>query len=488
MVRTVYVPVLPTTRAARRAYEHMDASVRCRIEPLWTVVPRVGPERLRDAPPVSDPETDETLLSDWLAPRVNDLIETMGDNPGWVDAAHVERLIHGSADSLWHLAVKSRLRLVTGPERAPRHQRYAADLTFLSGRSLGIRLALHEPLDPHGSLRPQLLDLIDRLCLPPSRLDLILDLGPVTDAGEAVKTALIAIDLLGALVPWRTLVLTAGAFPRGMDDIDIQPTRTAVRHDWRLHHLVRTARPGTRSQFAGVTCGPGACDVRAKSVTRSQGGSGKSRAVPRGGAARLGGGGGEPKELPPIMSGGGRMGIWRRFDPGEAKKPKSKDKRQVPVELVVRQALRRLKLPKPVIRTSPGEDFVQVVHVPTWMWVDRSTWGPVSTSAEVEGAKVTATARPRRAVWSMGEGGQVVCLGPGTPYSDAYSPNATSPDCGYTYRRASLSAPGRAYTVSVQVTWDVEWHEGGQAGVVPGLVMTAERRLVVDEVQTVVTR
>ncbi|WP_316783780.1 beta family protein [Streptomyces sasae] len=51
------------------------------------------------------------------------------------------------------------------------------------------------------------------------------------------------MDLLGALVPWRTLVLTAGAFPRGMDDIDVQPTRTAVRHDWRLHHLVRTVRP-----------------------------------------------------------------------------------------------------------------------------------------------------------------------------------------------------------------------------------------------------
>ena len=46
MVRTVYVPVLPTTRAARRAYEHVDASVRRRIEPLWTVVPRVGPNDL----------------------------------------------------------------------------------------------------------------------------------------------------------------------------------------------------------------------------------------------------------------------------------------------------------------------------------------------------------------------------------------------------------------------------------------------------------
>ncbi|MGW3627532.1 hypothetical protein [Streptomyces sp. NPDC000880] len=158
------------------------------------------------------------------------------------------------------------------------------------------------------------------------------------------------------------------------------------------------------------------------------------------------------------------------------------------MEVVVQRAVERLKLPKPVIRTSPDEDFVQVVHVPTWMWMERTTWGPVSTSAAVEGVKVTATARPQKAVWSMGEGGEVVCRGPGTPYSDSYRPKASSPDCGYTYRRASLSAPGKAYTVSVQVTWDVEWHGGGQAGVVPGLVMAAERQLVVDEVQAVVTR
>ncbi len=72
------------------------------------------------------------------------------------------------------------------------------------------------------------------------------------------------------------------------------------------------------------------------------------------------------------------------------------------LEAVVQRAVQRLTLPEPVIRTSPDEDFVQVVHVPTWMWVERSTWGPVSVTASVEDVSVTATARPRRAVWSMG--------------------------------------------------------------------------------------
>jgi len=249
---------------------------------------------------------------------------------------------------------------------------------------------------------------------------------------------------------------------------------------------------GTGSQYAGVACVPGACDAEAKSVTRNPGGSGKSRPVPHGGAAKPGGGGRGPKGPPTIASSGweydlgGGAGILPRFDGEKAKKPAGGQ--QVPVEVVVQRAVERLKLPKPVIRTSPDEDFVQVVHVPTWMWVEQRTWGPVSTSAAVADVKVTATARPQKAVWSMGEGGQVLCRGPGTPYSDRYGPKESSPDCGYTYRRASLSAPGKAYTVSVQVTWDVEWRGGGQAGVVPGLVMDSERQLVVDEVQAVVTR
>ncbi|WP_306474100.1 hypothetical protein [Streptomyces sp. Ru87] len=208
-------------------------------------------------------------------------------------------------------------------------------------------------------------------------------------------------------------------------------------------------------------------------------------------AAKLGS---EPKGPPTIESDGWEydlgdgIGILPRFDAEEAKKPKPGDEQQVPVEVVAQRAVERLELAEPVIRTSPDEDFVQVVHVPTWIWVESETWDPVSVSASAGGVEVTATARPRKAVWSMGEGGRVVCRGPGTPYSRAYGPGEPSPDCGYTYRRASLSEPGRAYRVSVQVTWDVQWQGAGRSGDVPGLVMEASRDLVVDEVQAVVRR
>ncbi|MEE4590985.1 hypothetical protein V2J94_03575 [Streptomyces sp. DSM 41524] len=180
------------------------------------------------------------------------------------------------------------------------------------------------------------------------------------------------------------------------------------------------------------------------------------------------------------------MGILPRFDGEKPKKSRLKHQQKVPVEVVVRQAVEKLRLPKPVIRTSPDEDDVQVVGVPTWMWVQHSTWTPVTQTAEVPGLRVTATASPRKAVWSMGEGGVVTCSGPGTSYSRKFSPEKPSPDCGYTYRTSSLAEADRKFKVSVQVAWDVEWHGGGQAGRVPGLVITAERPLAVDEVQAVV--
>ncbi|WJY53533.1 hypothetical protein QRN89_29225 [Streptomyces chengbuensis] len=152
------------------------------------------------------------------------------------------------------------------------------------------------------------------------------------------------------------------------------------------------------------------------------------------------------------------------------------------------QAVARLDLPSPVIHTSPEEGFVQVVHVPTWMWVGGSHWRPVSQTVQVPGVTVKATARPRRALWSMGDGSTVTCSGPGTAYTRDFPAEAESPDCGHVYTRASTAEPSRKFTVSVRVVWDVEWTGGGQSGVVRGLETEAERQLTVDEVQAVVVR
>ncbi|MFC5200169.1 hypothetical protein [Streptomyces kaempferi] len=180
------------------------------------------------------------------------------------------------------------------------------------------------------------------------------------------------------------------------------------------------------------------------------------------------------------------MGILPRFD---GAKPKARDGDKAPnpdPAVVAQQVVRELVLPDPVIRTNPDEKHAQLVRVPTWMWLDGAMWQPVSKTATVPGVTVTATAIPRMATWLMGEGQRVVCEGAGTPYSRKYAADSRSPDCGHIYVRSSAGQPEDAYTVSVTVTWDVEWHGGGRQGLVPGLQTQAEMPLRVAEAQALV--
>ncbi|MGW7616941.1 beta family protein [Streptomyces antimycoticus] len=241
MVESIYVPVLPTRRSSWDAYAGLATEVRRRVAPLWTVVPRVGPERTRGASPATDPDTDSPELGRWFTARMDNLIKAMGGLAGWVDPVHIERHVEASAMGLWHVATRSELRLVTGPERAPGLQRYAADLASLSGRGIGIRVLLDAARD--ASRSEDLLALVGQLRLPPSQLDLLLDIGMVADAAEAAKLALVGVDALATLVPWRTVVLTGGAFPRDRDHPDGRPTRISRRHDWQVHQSVRASRP-----------------------------------------------------------------------------------------------------------------------------------------------------------------------------------------------------------------------------------------------------
>ncbi|MEU3982764.1 hypothetical protein AB0F77_22145 [Streptomyces sp. NPDC026672] len=71
----------------------------------------------------------------------------------------------------------------------------------------------------------------------------MLDVGAVEDTTEAGKKAVVALDALGTLLPWRTVILTSGAFPRTRDDPGTGSVHGAPRYDRLLHQAVREARP-----------------------------------------------------------------------------------------------------------------------------------------------------------------------------------------------------------------------------------------------------
>ena len=154
-----------------------------------------------------------------------------------------------------------------------------------------------------------------------------------------------------------------------------------------------------------------------------------------------------------------------------------------PAELAA-QARERLRLPDPAVAASPVGD--QLVNLPTWLWLDGD-WAPIEATASVPGVSVTARAVPESATWVMGDGTEVVCRGPGTPYAPCADAASQSPDCGHTYRLSSAGEPGEMFTATVTVSWTVTWSGAGDGGTFPDLTTTAEAAFRVAESQALVT-
>lgn len=138
---------------------------------------------------------------------------------------------------------------------------------------------------------------------------------------------------------------------------------------------------------------------------------------------------------------------------------------------LAQQARSQLRLPVPKVKANPTGD--QLVSLPTWLWLDRGSWGPVSATAAVPGASVTAVATPTSVTWAMGDGDSVTCNGPGTPFTSRGDPKSASPDCGYTYHTSSAGQPGEAFPVTATVHWTVRWSGAGQSGTFPNMTTSA---------------
>jgi hypothetical protein len=155
-------------------------------------------------------------------------------------------------------------------------------------------------------------------------------------------------------------------------------------------------------------------------------------------------------------------------------------------EDVAVEAYEQVPLVAPTVQTSPPVGSPQLVGFPTWLWVDGASWRTFDATAEVPGLSVTVTATPEQVVWDMGDGHQVTCAGPGTPWVDG-GPEET--DCQYAYQFTSADEPDGSYTVSATITWSVTWaaQPTGESGVLADATRTGTADLVVSERQAVVS-
>ena len=127
-------------------------------------------------------------------------------------------------------------------------------------------------------------------------------------------------------------------------------------------------------------------------------------------------------------------------------------------ETVARRALRYTSLPDPAIGMSPPPDRGAVVNLPLWLWVNSEAWNPTVATATLDGVTVTTMARPDRVVWTVENGDEVVCEGPGTPYDPGRPEADQHSDCTYLFRQAGT------FTITAAIEWHVTWTAVGVAG------------------------
>jgi hypothetical protein len=160
---------------------------------------------------------------------------------------------------------------------------------------------------------------------------------------------------------------------------------------------------------------------------------------------------------------------------------------QVTPAMLARQASRFLPLPAPIIHTNPPAGRDQLVNLPTWLWVDASSWGRRTATASVPGLSVTVIATPSTVTWRPGDGTVRVCRGPGTAYDPAQTASTQRTACSYTYRLSSLGEPAGRYHMTATITWEVAWTAAGAigaSGTLPPMARSAATELRVIEAET----
>lgn len=212
-----YVPVLKVKRGEKAALQAIPTPLRAYITPLLEIVER-KPEKTIDA---------------HLVTAFKDLQETTRIySRCLIDARELEAEGVAAARAVFHRASVDRIIFtpVTGISRTAD---VAAALDH-SDNGIAIRLTRRE--FEAGALPRGLSRFMINHKLDPARVDLIIDLGPVDNMIQEGVSDLATSFL--SVVPdqrvWRTLTLSACAFPMSMGGVERDSHDLAERNEWRV--------------------------------------------------------------------------------------------------------------------------------------------------------------------------------------------------------------------------------------------------------------
>jgi enoyl reductase len=152
------------------------------------------------------------------------------------------------------------------------------------------------------------------------------------------------------------------------------------------------------------------------------------------------------------------------------------------------------ELPVPDTQVTTAPNGKSTVNVPTYVWLDRAKFKPVSVTATLPGTGLSATTTARPVGLTLDAGTDDSTLHPGSgqcpvnadgsigaPYVRGSA--GRTPACGVTYRRASGSA---TYPLKATLTWEITWNStNGQGGALPDGTFGGTTDVPVQEVQAV---
>ncbi|MYS90017.1 hypothetical protein [Streptomyces chartreusis] len=148
----------------------------------------------------------------------------------------------------------------------------------------------------------------------------------------------------------------------------------------------------------------------------------------------------------------------------------------------------------PPTRVSLAPNGKSTVNAPTWVWLDKGTFKPVSVTASLPGTGLwaTTTAKPvslhldpgTEDAESLPASGECVINDDGSigePYARGKA--ELTPPCGVRYLRSSGDG---SYGLEATLTWDISWEgAGGTGGDLPSGTFATTTEVAVQEYQAV---
>lgn len=232
-----YIPVLRLKQAERDALCKVEPTIRKHITPLFELI---MPSPKRDKDDYKKVLADsKTMLLDRLPKYAADINKCCTQGSALIDVhlidgelrARTLKTILESVDKQVSLIPVTHIIPVLSTDADNDTRHVAIEYALTSGNGLCIRIDRFNL--NNADLGVVITQFISSNKLSVESTDLLIDLGVISPDDKAEELAA-QLAILPYLDRWRTFIVTGGAFPKDLSDIEKHSQKQIDRYDWRL--------------------------------------------------------------------------------------------------------------------------------------------------------------------------------------------------------------------------------------------------------------